>query len=59
VLLQALQSWNWDRGELDARLALGWLMTALVGGALEQRPVVYVVGTEGAGKSTLQKLLRW
>lgn len=58
ILLQALQSWNWDRGELDARLALGWLMTALVGGALAQRPVVYVVGTEGAGKSTLQALLR-
>lgn len=58
LLLQALQSWNWDRGELDARLALGWLMTGLVGGALEQRPVAYVVGTEGAGKSTLQKLLR-
>ncbi len=59
LLLQALQSWNWDRGEMDARLALGWLMTAMVGGGLEQRPVVYVVGTEGAGKSTLQKLLRW
>jgi hypothetical protein len=58
MLFQALQSWNWDRGELDARLALGWLMTGLVGGALEQRPVAYVVGTEGAGKSTLQKLLR-
>ncbi|HEV2530933.1 hypothetical protein [Phenylobacterium sp.] len=58
LLFQALQSWNWDRGELDARLALGWLMTGLVGGALEQRPVAYIVGTEGAGKSTLQKLLR-
>ena len=58
LMLQALQSWNWDRGELDARLTLGWLMTALVGGGLEQRPVAYVVGTEGAGKSTLQKLLR-
>lgn len=58
LLFQALQSWNWDRGELDARLMLGWTMTALVGGALEQRPVIYVVGTEGAGKSTLQKLLR-
>lgn len=58
LLFQALLSWNWDRGELDARLALGWLMTAMVGGALDQRPVIYVVGTEGAGKTTLQKLLR-
>lgn len=59
LLLQGLASWNWDRGELDARLALGWLMTALVGGALSQRPVAYVVGGEGTGKSTLQMLFRW
>lgn len=58
VLLTGLKSWNWERPELDPRLALGWLMTAMVGGALEQRPVAYVVGTEGAGKSTLQKLFR-
>lgn len=58
LLLEALQSWNWERAELDPRLMLGWLLLAMVGGALEQRPVVYVVGTEGAGKSTLQKLLR-
>jgi hypothetical protein len=58
IVLQALHSWTWERPELDPRLALGWLMTAMVGGALEQRPVVYVVGTEGAGKSTLQKLFR-
>lgn len=58
VLLQGLRSWTWERPELDPRLALGWVMTAMVGGALEQRPVAYVVGTEGAGKSTLQKLFR-
>ncbi len=59
VLLQALMSWNWERGETDARLALGWIVTAMVGGALAQRPVAYVVGSEGSGKSTFQKLLRW
>jgi hypothetical protein len=58
VLLAGLSSWTWDRPLLDPRLALGWVMTAMVGGALEQRPVAYVVGTEGAGKSTLQKLAR-
>lgn len=58
TLLEGLKSWNWERPELDPRLALGWVMTAMVGGALEQRPVAYVVGTEGAGKSTLQKLFR-
>lgn len=58
VLLEALRSWNWDRGELDARLALGWLMTAMVGGALRQRPSIFVIGTEGAGKSTLLNLFQ-
>ncbi|WP_313010673.1 hypothetical protein [Brevundimonas sp.] len=58
VLLTGLRSWNWERPELDPRLALGWLMTAMVGGALEQRPVIYVNGGEGSGKSTLQKLFR-
>jgi hypothetical protein len=58
VLLEGMRSWNWERPELDPLLALGWLMTAKVGGALPQRPVVYVVGQEGAGKSTLQGLIR-
>jgi len=58
ILLDGLKSWNWERPDLDPRLALGWVMSAMVGGALEQRPVAYVVGTEGAGKSTLQKLFR-
>lgn len=58
VLLQGLRSWNWERPELDPRLALGWLMTAMVGGALEQRPVIYVSGGEGTGKSTLQRMFR-
>lgn len=58
TLFEGLKSWNWERSELDPRLALGWVMLAMVGGALEQRPVGYVVGTEGAGKSTLQKLFR-
>ena len=57
-LLQGLETWNWDRPRLDPRLALGWLMTAKVGGALEQRPVAWIVGQEGTGKTTLQKLLR-
>lgn len=58
ILFNGLQSWNWERPLLDPRLALGWVVLAMIGGALEQRPVGYVVGTEGAGKSTLQKLFR-
>lgn len=58
LALQTLLTWNWDRGDLDARLALGWVMTAMAGGALDQRPNLYVDGEEGSGKSTLQKVLR-
>ena len=57
-LLEILRTFNWDRGELDARLMLGWLMTAKMGGALDRRPVAFVTGAEGSGKSTLQELLR-
>jgi hypothetical protein len=58
LLLELLRTFNWDRGELDARLMLGWLMTAKVGGALDRRPVAFVTGAEGSGKSTLQGMLR-
>lgn len=47
-----LQSWNWKRGELDARLQLGWMGCALIGGALRWRPAVWVTGGQGTGKST-------
>jgi len=57
-LLEVLLTFNWDRRELDARLVLGWLMTAKIGGALRRRPVLFVHGGEGSGKSTLQELMR-
>jgi hypothetical protein len=58
AVLELLRTFNWERPELDARLALGWAMTAKIGGALDQRPVVYLSGEEGSGKTTLQKILR-
>jgi hypothetical protein len=57
-LIDALRTFNWDRPEVDPRLVLGWVMTAKVGGALARRPVLFVHGGEGSGKSTLQELLR-
>lgn len=57
-LFNVLKTFNWDREDLDARLVLGWLMTAKIGGALRRRPVLFVHGGEGSGKSTLQDLLR-
>ena len=56
-LLQLLESWPWKRG-VDATLMLGWLAAAMVGGALDWRPAVWMTGGSGSGKSTLQKLIR-
>lgn len=53
IALERLKGWAWRRGELDARLMLGQLVTAMIGGALPWRAHVWVTGTRGAGKSTL------
>lgn len=42
---------------LSSILMLGWMAGALVGGALEWRPMVWLTGEAAAGKSTLQKLI--
>jgi hypothetical protein len=53
ALTKLLQTWNWKRGLLDVRLALGWLAAAPFGGALEWRPNVWITGPTGSGKSML------
>lgn len=57
ALFAILKSWNWKRGALDARLLLGWIGASLIAGAIEWRPVVWVTGGRGTGKSTIHKLL--
>lgn len=58
VVLESLRTWNWQRGELDARLLLGWICAAMVGGALDWRPMVFLTGDQATGKSTLQSLIK-
>ncbi|MGB3625891.1 MAG: hypothetical protein WA989_08680, partial [Henriciella sp.] len=53
-----LKTWNWKRGELDARLYLGAMMAGFLGGALDWRPSVWITGESRTGKSTLIKLRR-
>ena len=53
---ETLQTWNWRRGEIDARLSIGWIAASLIAGAIEWRPVIWITGGRGTGKSTLQKL---
>jgi hypothetical protein len=54
---ELLQRWAWKRGELDARLQLGWIGCALIGGALRWRPAVWATGGQGTGKSTLHDVV--
>lgn len=57
-LIQKLQSWNWLRPELDPYLLLGWLGVAFLGPAASWRPMLYIVGDAGTGKSQLTFLLK-
>lgn len=57
TLLQALRKWKWTRPDVDPVLLLGWIGLAMIGGALEWRSAVLLLGDRATGKSTLQKLL--
>ena len=52
ALLALLESWRWRRS-FDARLLLGWIASALVGGALKVRPMIWITGDRGTGKSSI------
>lgn len=56
-LLQVLRTWQWARPDIDPILLLGWLGAARLAGALKWRPVVWLTGGAGTGKSTLQNLI--
>jgi hypothetical protein len=57
-ILADLQTWNWKRPYLDPVLVLGWIATALMGGALKARPIVFATGGAGVGKSRLQEVIK-
>lgn len=57
-ILQDFQTWNWERPYLDPILKLGWVGAAYLGGALSHRPITFVTGGPGTGKSALQRYVR-
>ena len=57
-LLELYKSWNWRRGEDDARLLLGATGAMILGAALDWRPSTWITGDIATGKSTLHKLLK-
>ena len=57
-LLRLIKSWNWRRTEIDPMLLLGWIGAAMLGGALTWRPLAWITGGQGTGKSTLHAVLK-
>ncbi len=53
-LLAVYGSWNWLRPEIDPLLMLGHNCVGYLGGALDWRPAVLLLGDKGTGKSALQ-----
>ena len=58
-ILDQLDTWNWARADLDPKLWLGQNVIALIGQAAPWRPVLWVNGAKGTGKSTLARLFEW
>nr|WP_321457246.1 hypothetical protein [uncultured Cohaesibacter sp.] len=56
-LFKILKTWNWKRPDVDPLLFLGWLGTGMLGGALEWRPSMFLIGDKAVGKSTLQGIV--
>jgi hypothetical protein len=51
-LLDLINSWRWKR-DFDGRLLMGWMIAAMIAGALKIRPLCWVSGEKGTGKSSL------
>lgn len=58
VLLETFRKWTWARPDVDPLLLLGWIGVAFLGGALDWRPAVLLLGDRSTGKSTLQKAIK-
>lgn len=52
-IFRMLRTWNFERGDLDAMILLGWIGIAMLGGALDWRPSIFITGDAGTGKSEL------
>ncbi len=50
-------TWEWARPQVDPFLLLGWIGASMIGGALKWRPMVWITGDRGTGKSTLQEVI--
>lgn len=56
-LIDALDTWSWQRPDLDPMILAGTIGVQMFGGALDWRPATWVTGGAGSGKSALQKMV--
>lgn len=56
-LLSFLNTWGWELPTLAPKIILGWIGCSLICGALSWRPHLWITGTKGTGKSTLDGLI--
>lgn len=53
-----LAMWNWRNPPGASRLVHGWMMCAMICGALDWRPHIWISGDVATGKSALERLLK-
>ncbi|MDH3236831.1 MAG: hypothetical protein OEQ29_25205 [Alphaproteobacteria bacterium] len=58
-VLELFKTWAWKRGDLDAILLLGWVGCGMAGGALKWRPMCWLTGDRGTGKSSLHDCVKY
>ncbi|MEM9579069.1 MAG: hypothetical protein AAF891_00160 [Pseudomonadota bacterium] len=57
-IMRTLQTWNWTQPDVQPFLVLGMICVQMMGGALDWRPVFWLLAPAGAGKSELQKMIK-
>lgn len=57
-IFKTLETWNWTSPDVAPFVALGMISTMMLCGALDWRPVFWLLAPAGAGKSELQKLMK-
>jgi hypothetical protein len=56
-VLDLFATWHWRR-EIDPELLVGWIACAVMGGYLKWRPLMWITGDKGTGKSTLHDAIK-
>jgi hypothetical protein len=57
-MFKMLNTWSFERGAIDAVIAIGGIGVMLVGGALRQRPHIAAMGDFGVGKTELNLFIK-